>query len=76
MARRSPLRKVKYFEPVAPRPGQNTVIESIFEVGRHYRCTMRVDCGRLDPGAVIRPDSGESHPRTPDRPPCCIQSRR
>jgi hypothetical protein len=25
------------------------------EVGRRFRCTMRVDCGQLDPGAIIRP---------------------
>ena len=67
MARRSPLRKVRYFEPVAPRFGRNTVIESTFEVGRRYRCTMRVDCGRLDPGMVIRPEAGEWRPRMPDR---------
>jgi hypothetical protein len=30
-----------------------------FEVDRRFRCTMRVDCGQLDPGAVIRPDPGE-----------------
>jgi hypothetical protein len=45
MARRSPPRKVTYFEPVAPRLARNTVIESTFEVGRRFRCTMRVDCG-------------------------------
>ena len=50
MARRTPPRKVRYFEPVAPRLARNTVIESTFEVGRRYRCTMRVDCGRLHPG--------------------------
>jgi hypothetical protein len=27
----------------------------LFEVGRRFRCTMRVDCGQLDPDAVIRP---------------------
>jgi hypothetical protein len=43
MARRSPPRKVTYFEPVAPRLGRNTIIESTFEVGRRFRCTMRVD---------------------------------
>jgi hypothetical protein len=58
MARRIPPRKVGYFEPVAPRPARNTVIESTFEVGRRFRCTMRVDCGRIDPGAVIRPATG------------------
>ncbi len=67
MARRTLPRKVRYFEPVAPRLARNTVIESTFEVGRHFRCTMRVDCGRLDPGAVIRPDPGEWHPRMPER---------
>jgi hypothetical protein len=59
--------KVTYFEPVAPRLARNALIESIFEVGRRFRCTMRINCGRLDPGAVIRPDPGEWHPRMPDR---------
>jgi hypothetical protein len=58
---------VRYFEPVAPRLGRDTVIESTFDVGRRYRCTMRIDCGRLDPGAVIRPDPGTWHPRMPER---------
>jgi hypothetical protein len=57
MARRIPPRKVTYFEPVAPRLARNTVIESTFEVGRRFRCTMRIDCGQLDPGAVIRPEA-------------------
>jgi hypothetical protein len=63
MARRNPPRKVTYFEPVPPR---NTVIESTFEVGHRFRCAMRVDCGQLDPGAVIRPVAGEWHPRMPE----------
>jgi hypothetical protein len=67
MARRSPPRKVTYFDPVAPRLARNTVIESTFEVGTHFRCTMRVDCGRLDPAAVICPDPGEWYPRMPER---------
>ena len=67
MARRSPPRKVTYFEPVAPRLARNTVIESTFEVGRHFRCTMRVDCGRLDPDTVIRPDPGEWYPSMPEQ---------
>jgi hypothetical protein len=46
MARRSPPR-VTYFEPVPPRLGRNTIIESTFDVGHRFRCTMRVDCGRL-----------------------------
>jgi hypothetical protein len=45
MARRNPLRKLTYFEPVPPRLPRNTVIESTFEVGRRFRCTMRVDDG-------------------------------
>jgi hypothetical protein len=67
MARRSLPRRVRYFERGAPRLARNTVIESTFEVGRRFRCTMRVDCGRLDAGAVIRPDPGEWHPRMPER---------
>src|ERR1700738_4550694 len=65
MPRRSLPRKVTYFEPVPPRPARNTIIESTFEVGRRFRCTMRVDCGPLDPGAVIRPVPGEWQPRMP-----------
>jgi hypothetical protein len=57
MACRSPPRKVTYFEPVPPRLARNTIIESTFEVGRRFRCTMRVDCGEL----------GEWHPRMPER---------
>ena len=53
MARRNSPGKVTYFEPVPPRLARNTIIESTFEVGRRFRCTMRVDCGQLDPGAVI-----------------------
>jgi hypothetical protein len=63
MARRSPPRKVTYFEPVPPRLARYTIVESTFEVGRRFRCTMRVDCGQLEPGAVIRPVPGEWEPR-------------
>ena len=52
MARRRPPRKVTYFEPVRPRLAPSTIIESTFGVGRRFSCTMRVDCGQLDPGAV------------------------
>ena len=67
MARRIPPRKVTDFEPVAPRLARNTVIESTFEVGRRFRCTIRIDCGQLDPGAVIRSEPGEWHPYIPER---------
>ena len=67
MARRSPPRKVTYFEPVPPRLARNTIIESTFEVGRRFRCRLRVDRGQLDPGAVIRPALGEWRPRMPER---------
>jgi hypothetical protein len=67
MDRRTPPRKVTYFEPVPPRLARNTTIESTFEVGHRFSCTMRVDCGQLDPGAVIRPVPGEWHPRMPER---------
>jgi hypothetical protein len=62
MARRPPTRKVTYFEPVTPR-----LARVHLDVGRRFRCTMRVDCGQLDPDAVIRPEPGEWHPRMPER---------
>jgi len=40
MARRTPLRKVTYFEPVPARLARNTIIESTF---RRFRYTIRVD---------------------------------
>ena len=67
MLRRRPPRKVTYFEPVRPRLAPNTIIESTFGVGRRFSCTMRVDCGQLDPGAVIRPAPGQWRPRMPER---------
>ncbi len=33
MARRTPPRKVTYFEPMLPRLARNTIIESTFKVG-------------------------------------------
>jgi hypothetical protein len=75
MARRNPPRKVTYFEPVPPRLTRNTVIESTFEVGRRFRCTMRVDCGQLDPGAVIRPVPREWHPRMSESDNKCLENR-
>jgi hypothetical protein len=65
MIRRRPPRKVTYFEPVPPRVARNTVIESTFEVGRRFHCTMRIDCSQLEPGTVIRPVPGEWHPHMP-----------
>ena len=47
MARRTPPRKVTYFKPVPPRLARNTIIESTFEVGCRFGCTMCVDCGQL-----------------------------
>ena len=66
MVRRSPPRKVTYFEPVPPRLARNTIIESTFEVGRRFRCTMRINCGELDPAKVIRPVLGEWQPHLPE----------
>jgi hypothetical protein len=73
-------RRTRPQRPAAARPGKsrisnpsyrasprNTIIESTFEVGRRFRCTMRVDCGQLDPDAVIRPEPAEWHPRMPER---------
>jgi hypothetical protein len=68
MLRRRPPRKVTYFDPVVRlRLARNTIIESTFGVGRRFSCTMCVDCGQLDPGAVIRPVPGQWHPRMPER---------
>ena len=67
MSRRSPPRRVTYFEPVPPRLARNTIIESTFDVGRRFRCTMRVDCGQLDPTVVIQAIRGEWQPHMPDR---------
>jgi hypothetical protein len=41
------------------------MIESTFAVGRRFRCTMRVDCGQLDPGAMIQPIRSEWDPHMP-----------
>jgi hypothetical protein len=42
-------------------------LSSTFGVGRRFSCTMRIDCGQLDPAAVIRPVPGEWRPRMPER---------
>ena len=55
------------FRTLAPRLTPNTIIVSTFEVGHRFRCTMRFDCGGLDPGSVIRPVPGEWHPHMPER---------
>jgi hypothetical protein len=67
MARRSLPRKVSYFEPVVPCLSRNTIIESTFDVGARFRCKMRVDCGRIDPAAVILPVPAEWHSHMPER---------
>ena len=51
----------------ARRLARNTIIESMFDVGRRFRCTMRVDCGQLDADTIIRPVPDEWHPHIPDR---------
>jgi hypothetical protein len=45
----------------------NTIIESTFDVGAHFRCTMRVDRGQIDPATVIRPVPAEWRPHMPER---------
>jgi hypothetical protein len=67
MARRCRAPQSHVFRPGPAALARNTIIESTFEVGRRFRCTMRVDCGQLDPGAVIRPEPGEWHPCMPER---------
>jgi hypothetical protein len=70
MARRSPPRKVTYFEPVPPRLARNTIIESTFEVG----CPLPLhDARRLWPARPRRGDPGgtrrmaAAHARAPRR---------
>jgi hypothetical protein len=53
MARRTLPRKITCFEPIPPRLARNTVIESTFEVGRRFRCTMCIDCGQLAAATVM-----------------------
>jgi hypothetical protein len=50
---------------MAPRIPPRKV--TYFEPVPPRRCTMRVDCGELNPAAVIRPIRGEWHPRMPER---------
>src|SRR5215813_4689562 len=47
MSRRSPPRKVTYFEPVLPRLARNIIFESTFEVGRRFRCTIVEGIGHM-----------------------------
>jgi hypothetical protein len=49
-----------------PHLAPDTIIESALEVGRCFRCTMRVDCAQFDPDAVIGLLTGEWHPRMPE----------
>jgi hypothetical protein len=61
-------RKLTYYAPgKPPRLPRDTVIESTFRVGRHYRCTMRLDCAQLEPGAVLRPAPLTWEPKMPAR---------
>jgi hypothetical protein len=59
--------KYNAFIALTPERALKAARESTFEVGRRFRCTMRIDCGQLDPGAVIRPEPGEWQPRMPER---------
>ena len=88
MARRSPARRVTYFEPVPPRLARNTIIELTLEVGRRFRCTMRVALWparprRCDPAGTRR--MAPAHARAPRRrgarglagwPQCGLSARR
>jgi len=64
MLRRRPPRKSHVFRTV-PRASRATRSSSHLRGRRRFRCTMRVDCGELDPGAVIRPVPGDWRPRMP-----------
>ena len=40
-------------------------VEVAASVARIWSAAWRIDCSQLEPGAVIRPDPGEWHPRGP-----------
>jgi hypothetical protein len=63
MARRSRPRKVTYFESVAPATPSSSR-RSRSAAASAARCG--IDCGQLNPGAVIRPAPAEWHPRMPE----------
>jgi hypothetical protein len=48
----SPLRIIAPFAEAS----LGRTIGSTFEVGRRFRWAMRIDCGQLDPVAMIRPE--------------------
>ena len=62
MTRRIPPRKVTYFEPIAPRLARNTVIESTFEVGRRFRCTVPLPVLADGPNRSAFPDRVKRFP--------------
>jgi hypothetical protein len=54
MARPSLPRRVTYLRTGPAAPGARHLIESTFDVGRRFRCRMRVERSQLDPAAVNR----------------------
>jgi hypothetical protein len=69
--------KVTYREPFPLRLAPNTIIESTFDVGRRFRCTMRIERGQLYPGAAIgrHPAKAPAHARAPRRGGACGLAR-
>jgi hypothetical protein len=66
--------------PAAARPGKSAITNlscrasagirssnPLSTVGARFRCTMRVDCGQIDPATVIRPAPAEWCPHMPER---------
>ena len=77
---RTPKTEEERNGPAAARPGKSRISSRSRRASRATRSssrrsrsaatsagTMRVDCGQLDPAAVIRPEPGEWHPRMPER---------
>jgi hypothetical protein len=52
---------------IANQTGALITSASLSTASAAFRCTLRVDCGQLDPSAVIRPGPGEWHPHIHER---------
>jgi hypothetical protein len=57
----------EYCDYGAREVAQTSRLSAMRFEGRRFTCSMRVDCGQLEPGAVIRPEPGERPPRMPER---------
>ncbi|MBV8736926.1 MAG: hypothetical protein JO007_06650 [Alphaproteobacteria bacterium] len=47
------------FRGIGSRGLRNAQHQGDIDVGRRFRCTLRIDCGQLDLDTIIRPISGK-----------------